>query len=120
MERKFRITRLYSGPDGKSRFEDVEVPLKDKGDIGWWSRLRRATGITFRETGGDYYFDWHTAPRLQFVITLEGEVEIEAGDGTTRRFGPGDILLAEDTTGRGHISRAVNNQPHKMAFVNLD
>jgi uncharacterized cupin superfamily protein len=58
--------------------------------------------------------------RRQFVINLEGSVEIITGDGSSRILGPGDILLAEDTTGRGHISRAVNNQPRKSIFVTLD
>jgi len=59
-------------------------------------------------------------PDRQFVITLEGCVDITVGRNTTRRFGPGDVLLAEDTTGRGHISRAVNNLPHRHLFVVLE
>jgi hypothetical protein len=51
---------------------------------------------------------------------LEGTVEIEVGAGTTRRFGPGDILLAEDTTGRGHRSRTVNQQVRRSIFIPLD
>ena len=115
-----KFTRLYTGPDGESHFEDVEVPLEDTGGVDRRSEVMKATGIFFRETGGDYYIDWHNAPRRQFVITLEGEVEVVIGDGTKRRFGPGDILLVEDTTGRGHISRAVNNQPRTTIFVTLD
>jgi len=115
-----RVTRIYTGPDGESHFEDVDIPLKDAGRAGRWSELVSTTGVIFRETGGDYNIDWHNAPRRQFVVTLEGEVEIVIGDGTSRRLGPGDILLAEDTTGRGHISRAVNSQPRKSLFITLD
>jgi len=115
-----RITRLYTGPDGEAHFEDLEVALSDAGDIGWLSDRIAATGIIFRQTAGDYHYRWHNAPQRQFIIMLEGEVDIEVGDGTVRRFGPGDILLAEDTTGRGHISRAVNNQPRTSIFVTLD
>ena len=115
-----KVTRLYTGPDGESHFEDMEVPLEDMGERGRASEPMKATGIIFRETDGDYNLDWHPAPRRQFVINLKGEGEIEIGDGTKRRFGPGDIMLAEDTTGRGHISRAVNNQPREMIFVTLD
>jgi hypothetical protein len=49
-----------------------------------------------------------------------GGVEIEVGDGSKRRLGPGDILLAEDTSGRGHISRAVDDQPRVSIFITLD
>ncbi len=115
-----KITRLYTGSDGESHFEDIEIPLEDSGDIGVVSQLQDATGIIFRETAPDYDYDWHTVPRRQYVITLRGAVDIEVGDGTIRRFGPGDILLAEDTTGKGHRSRAVNAQPRQSIFVTLD
>ena len=115
-----KITRLYTGPDGESHFEDIEVPLEEGGHIGKLSQLQDATGIIFRETGPDYDYDWHNVPRRQYMISIEGAVDIEVGDGTTRRFGPGDILLAEDTTGKGHRSRAVNHQTRKSIFVTLD
>ncbi len=116
-----KVTRLYTGPDSESHFEDVEITLKDTGHINLrQSELMKATSIFFRETSVDYQWDWHNASRRQFLIVLGGKVEIEIGDGTRRQFGPGDILLAEDTTGRGHISRAVNNQSRKAIFVTLD
>jgi hypothetical protein len=115
-----KVTRLYTGFDGESHFEDVDIPLKNEGNIGRLSESVKATGIIFRETDGDYNYDWHNAPCRQFVIMLAGQVEIEIGSGEIRCFGPGDILLAEDTTGRGHISRAEDNQPRKTIFVTLD
>lgn len=115
-----QITRIYSGDDGESHFEDLEIPLSDAGDIGSLSRLQGATGIVFRETPADYGYDFHPAPRRQFVINLDAAVEVEVGDGTRRTLGPGDVLLAEDTTGRGHISRAVDRRPRRSILVTLD
>lgn len=115
-----QITRLYTGDDGEAHFEDIEIPLEDAGDIGRLSQLQPATGIIFRETGPEYDYTWHPAPRRQYIIMLSGAVDVEIGDGTIRRFGPGTILLAEDTTGRGHISRAVDGQPRRSIFVTLD
>jgi hypothetical protein len=115
-----QITRVYTGTDGDSHFEDVEIPLEDLGDIGRLSELFEATGIVFRETEGDYALGLHNAPRRQFVINLDASVEIEVGDGTKRVLGPGDVLLAEDTSGRGHISRAVGGQRRRSIFVTLD
>ncbi len=114
-----KVTRIYTGSDGQSHFEDVDIPLA-KTDEDFRSEVLKATGIIFRETGGDYDLDWHNVPQRQYVINLEGSVEITVGDGTRRRLDAGDILLAEDTTGQGHISRAVDNQPRKMIFVTLD
>lgn len=115
-----KVTRLYTGPDGESHFEDIDIPLRDMGGVDRRSELMAATGILFRETGAGYNLDYHRAPRRQFIIMLEGKVEIVVGDGTERQFGPGEILLAEDTTGRGHISRAVDNQPRTSIWVTLD
>ncbi len=115
-----QITRLYTGPDGQSHFEDIELSLTDKGDIGRLSEKVNATGVIFRETTGDYNYRWHNAPCRQYVVMLDGEVEIEVGDGTKRLLGTGEILLAEDTTGQGHISRAVNGKPRKSLFITLD
>ncbi len=95
-----KIVRIYTGADNQSHFEDLQIPLKDSGKIGFMSELMKATGVVFRETGGDYNFDFHTAPRRQYVVNLEGEVEIEVGDGTKRILRAGDVLLAEDTTGK--------------------
>ncbi len=61
----------------------------------------------FTEIRYEYNLDWHNAPRRQFVVTLAGEVEIVASDGEVRRFGPGGVMLADDTTGNGHVSRGV-------------
>lgn len=115
-----KITRLYTGPDNQSHFEDINIPLEDGGDIGRLSETIPATGIIFRTTSGDYDYDWHNAPRRQYIFMLSGGVEIEVGDGTIRRFGTGDILLVEDTTGQGHISRAIDGQPRRSVFVALD
>jgi hypothetical protein len=119
-DRTMTILRLYTGSDGKSHFEDLHVPLKDGGKVGFLSEKIRATGILFRETEADYNYDFHTAPRRQYVINLQGEVEIEVGDGTKRILRSGEVLLAEDTTGQGHISRAVGGKPRKSLFITLE
>lgn len=114
-----KITRIYTGDDGESHFEDVDVPLEDRGELGRISSPWRTRAAIFRETDGDYALDWHNAPRRQFVLHLEGRVEIEVGDGTKRQFGPGDVFLAEDLTGRGHISRSADGGRRRMVFVPL-
>ena len=94
-----RVVRVYTGDDGRSHFENVRVPLEDNGPLGRISQLIRGSGVMFREVGGDYDLDFHNAPRRQFVVNLEGAVDIGVGDGTVERLGPGDILLAEDADG---------------------
>jgi hypothetical protein len=113
-----KVTRIYTGDDGESHFEDVEIELKD-GRAGRYSSGVPAQSVIFRETAADYDLDFHNAPRRQYVVNLRGSVEIEIGSGEKRILGPGDILLAEDTTGKGHISRSVNNEPRESLFIPL-
>ena len=53
-------------------------------------------------------------------MLLDGEIEIETGDGEKRRFSGGDILLVEDTTGRGHRTRPVDGRTRRSLFIPLD
>lgn len=115
-----KVVRIYTGQDGESHFEDLEIELRELGRMGRISEPWQATGVIFRENDGDYHLDWHNAPRRQLVVNLDAGVELEVGDGTVRRLEPGEILLAEDTTGRGHISRSVDGKPRRSLFVTLD
>lgn len=115
-----KVTRLYTGPDGKTKMEEYEVPLTARGGRG--TELSQTVGVKslqFRRTNQDYDLDWHPAPERQFVITLSGESEVELEGGKTLRLGPGHILLAEDTTGQGHISRAIGTGDRVSLFIPL-
>ena len=114
-----KYARIFTGTDGLSHFEDVELDLKDDGRATELSEVFGATGISFRRTKPQYDVDWHPAPRRQFVINLEGEVEITASDGEVRRFGPGSVMLADDTTGKGHQSKHVGTSDRYSIFVHL-
>ena len=115
-----KVVRVFTGPDGQSHFDDLDVPLINSGPAGETSELQKATGVLFRHTTGSYNYSFHNAPRRQYVVNLRGGVEIEVGDGTIRQLAPGDILLAEDVTGQGHISRAIGGEPRDSLFITLD
>ena len=115
-----RVTRISTGGDGETHFSEVEIPLADAGSIGCLSALLPATGIVFRETPADYDYDWHPAPRRQYIVLLDGEIEITVGDGESRRFRGGDVLLVEDTEGRGHRTRTVDGRVRRSLFIVLD
>lgn len=115
-----KITRIYADAAGETHFGEIDIPLEDAGAIGILSQLQEATGIIFRETAGDYDFSWHNTPRRQYVIMLAGAVDFTVSDGETRRFGDGEVVLLEDTSGKGHVSKAVQGQPRQSIFVTLD
>ena len=114
-----KVTRLYTGPDGKTHVEEYEVPLKAQGRGTELSETVAVRDLQFRRTNQDYNLDWHPAPRRQYVVTLSGESEIELEGGRKIRLGPGHILLAEDTSGQGHISRAVGSDDRISLFITL-
>ncbi len=116
MKPNMRVTRIYSGDDGKSHFQDIEVNFETPGVIDA-SKSSTATSLTFRRHDDDMDIDWHPAPVSQFQITIQGMVEIVASDGTTRIFGPGDIMWADDMTGEGHLTRGVKGHPRVFLSV---
>jgi hypothetical protein len=118
-----KIWRVYSGADGRSHLAELPLamsPFRDvEGAHGEGTASQPATGIVFRRAPAGYVLDWHCAPRRQYSISLSGVAEIEVGDGTVARIEPGDVVLAEDLTGQGHVTRVVGTQPRLYAIVPL-
>ena len=106
--------RLYTGADGQSHIEPIDL-----GQRGDWLKGLPATQISFRVWPRGEFLDWHPAPRRQFVIILSGRLEIGCGDGTRQVFGPGDARLVEDTTGKGHTTRVLGDEPCLTATIPL-
>ena len=115
-----KVTRVYADAAGESHFGELDIPLKDGGTIGRLSERHPVKSVIFRENDAGYDYDWHCAPQRQYIVLLDGEIEIETSDGEKRRFRGGDILLVEDVSGRGHRTRTVNNEPRRSVFVTLD
>ncbi len=97
------LVRMYTGNDGQTHFEDLHMPAEAIQNVA----IQAGSDIVFRRFPADYFSDWHTAPRRQYIFVLSGQMEIGIGDGTTRRFGPGDVVLADDMTGKGHTTRSL-------------
>jgi hypothetical protein len=115
-----KYVRLYAGPDGESHFQDMEMAMEERDRVwGSISEIMAAKAFNLRQNTEAYDLDWHPAPQRQFIFNLEGSVRIEAGDGEIRTFGPGSILLVEDTHGRGHRSKQVSSGVRTSVWVQL-
>ncbi|HEV8472210.1 MAG TPA: hypothetical protein VGR82_05475, partial [Methylomirabilota bacterium] len=99
-----KIHNLYVDDKGETHFRDVEIEFVESGPAGRMSKRMPASGIIFREVPPTYDLDWHPAPRRQYIINLDNGVQITASDGESRRIGAGEVLLVEDTKGKGHLS----------------
>ncbi len=115
-----RIHNLYVDEDGETHFRDIEIEWKNQGRGGRTSETFSASGIIFRETPGDYDYEWHPAPRRQYIINLDAGVSIQASDGETRIIEAGEVILVEDTHGKGHFSKALNGKLRHSIFVPID
>ena len=118
-----KMWRVYSGADGESHVGELPMTMKPFRDVegahGEGTPMQAATGIAFRVAPPGYALDWHCAPRRQYSISLSGTAEIEVGDGTIVRVEAGDVVLAEDLSGRGHVTRVVGDRPRVYAIVPL-
>jgi len=103
-----KMHRLYTGPDGQTHAEEITVDFGPGGMDGF--KLKAGAGAEIRRAPPGRVADWHTAPRRQYVITLSGRGQVELIDGTKIDLGPGSIDLAEDLTGKGHITRVIGNE----------
>jgi hypothetical protein len=115
-----KVTRIYSDDQGETHFADHDVELHDRGPIGFLSDPIAATSVIFRTNGPAYNYDWHVDPQRQFIALLDGAIEIEVSDGSRRSFRAGEILLVEDTTGKGHKSRNIEPSERRSIFIVLD
>jgi hypothetical protein len=116
--------RLFTDQSGESHFEDVSTELAPANFAPpapplHLSPALAAERFVFLAAPEGWFGDWHPAPRRQMFSFLSGEIEVEASDGQRQRFAPGDSLLLEDTTGKGHASRNVGPGEALMAVTQL-
>jgi hypothetical protein len=109
-----QIVRVFSGDDGESHFEDLTTEQLAQ----LVSRVGKGP-INLNCRPSPSFSDFHTAPRRQYVAMMAGVAEFETADGTKRRLGPGDVLVAEDLTGHGHIARGVGSEMRVSLAVPL-
>ena len=114
-----KVTRVYADERGETHFADVAIKLSPAGEIGRLSGPIAAKSIIFRKNDPGYDYDWHNAPARQFIVLLDGAIELEVSDGSRRTLRGGDVLLMEDTSGKGHRTRHVEPSERRSIFILL-
>ena len=110
-----KYVRVYADETGESHYEDVAVELTAR-DFAppapplYISALAPATDSAFIRFPAGWNGDWHPTPHRQFFIFLTGAFAGETSDGERRSHGPGNVVLLEDTTGKGHRARVVGDE----------
>jgi hypothetical protein len=114
-----RIHNLYTDGSGESHFRDIEVEWAEERRGSKLSKHLPATGIIFRQTKAENDLDWHNAPRRQYIVNLDAGVKLTASDGESRVIGAGEVILVEDTTGKGHRSQGLDQLRHSI-FIPIE
>ncbi len=111
----FEYTRVYSDAKGESHFENVTIPFNladfapPAPPISVTDAINTAAFVLISSPSG-WFGDWHPTPTRQYIIMISGELEAEVSDGEIRRFKKGDMVLLEDTSGKGHVTRVVSKE----------
>ncbi|MGE0825258.1 MAG: hypothetical protein AB7G75_26005 [Candidatus Binatia bacterium] len=118
-----KITRFVATADGGSQFVEVDIPIDhaQKDSDGHTLRLSNAytsPNVRFVELPEGMSQTWHNAPTRQIVVVLAGTLEVGTTDGQTRQWQAGEVFLADDTTGKGHVTRTVSG-PARVMFAPL-
>ncbi len=115
----FTYTHLYADAQGVSHFRDEQIRIDTPSPVPGASEQRLAAHVLSTGPGATLLYlprgareDWHRAPRRMYLIALSGMSEVTASDGEVRRFGPGTVVLMDDLTGKGHVTRSVGNADH--------
>lgn len=114
-----KLTRIYSDANGDSHFEELEIELSDNGEIGFLSEQFEVSQLQFRKVPADYDYDFHCAPQKQYIVLLDGGIEIETSLGEIRQFQTGEILLVEDIFGKGHKTKNLERKERTSLFIHL-
>jgi len=106
--------RIYVDSQGDSHFDvvTVEQSLSQAAPPAapfYVSEDGPATKYRFYTFDPGWIGELHPAPTRQFLALMSGAVEMETTDGTVRRFMPGDLVLLEDTSGKGHVTRNIGD-----------
>ena len=117
-DQKLRYSILSSDSQGRTQFRDEYLPWQSGASPqALVTPFLDAAQIGFLRLRPGYRSDWHPAPRKQFVMVLEGVMEVEAGDGKRHEFRAGSVLLVTDTQGRGHRTNVLGDREVVLVWV---
>jgi len=116
--------QIWADEDGESHLEDVDLPFEESEFLPPARPMHMtaptpASGYFVARVPAGWHADWHPAPVRELAVYLAGEGEIEASDGTVRALRPATILLVDDTTGKGHVTRVTGSEEMLVVIVTL-
>lgn len=119
-----QLIRIWADEDGESHLEDMDPEFAESDFVPpappvLLTDPEPAEAYMLERVPPGWHGDWHPAPRRVLAVYLTGQGVIEASDGESRPIEPGTILLAEDTTGKGHITRVTGTEEVLVVIIAL-
>jgi hypothetical protein len=118
-----KVTRLYTGEDGLSHFEQVSVKFSAVPDAP--NTVEESEPVSMKKSyvvriAPGFFEGWHNADVRRYVITISGRSEVEVANGQKLIAQPGQVVLAEDLTGKGHTFRVLGESDGVALFVDME
>jgi hypothetical protein len=116
--------KIFSDEEGCSHFETNHINLEAKDYAPPapslnTSALETADNSVFLELPIGWFGDWHPTPVRQWLILMTGMCEFEAGDGDRVTCKAGDVVLLDDTTGKGHQTKVLGDEAVRIAAIHF-
>jgi len=104
-----KYTRIYADKAGESHFDDIDIELAPQNFAPPapplnLSAFSPALQYAFCSFPAGWRGDLHPVPHRQFFFVIFGEIAGQVSNGEVRYFKAGDVVLGEDTAGKGHVT----------------
>ena len=125
MSESMELLEITSDSQGETHFRRTTIDLLQR-DFAPPSKPVAASAETpansslFLEAPPGWDDTFHTTPRRQLAVLLGGTLKVTVSDGETVTMAPGDIVLLNDLSGKGHLSQVQGDQPARFLLVGYD
>ena len=112
---------LYTDKDGVSHIKEERIAFSRARAGGpMIVQLAKTEGAAFLMLEAGAFEDWHPVPQRWVLIAVQGISEVTTSDGKVTRLTPGTVVLMDDTTGKGHQTRAIGPEDHVALVVPVE
>ena len=104
----FMMQRVYTGTDGRSHVEAIELNAK--------SVMEKITGARVSVSQPGSFSDYHVGPERRYIINLTGGGQLQVAEGKVD-LPVGSIEYIDDLTGKGHTTANVGTEPRVSIWL---
>jgi hypothetical protein len=104
----FMMQRVYTGTDGLSHVENIELNAR--------SMMEKITGARLSVAQPGSFSDYHVGPERRYIINLTGGGQLQLAEGKVD-LPAGSIEYIDDLTGKGHTTANVGTEPRLSIWL---